>query len=445
MADFTPQQKAVLTSTAKWNLVNAVGKTGKSQLLTRLYLNHQERPGEFKAIYLCSNSLTTKRVTDQLKRITGLDWSQQLIGTLAGIGFKLLQEHYQALTYERLPRIVPDSKVSDERQAAKFSASKLHADQDSLVFIEQWNQDFVQRLRLKNLASPRSLIIEATNLITRVSHAIPSQVRLLLADDLQDFTFDEMFALSAIQERMAKVFLAGNTNIAINDSFQDTHIDNWYPLVTREDHAPNPLTTCFGVGQDMGTFLHQLAAFNTKKLYERNPHFMSDARAQFLYEVLVPGPAVTVEVIREMEKHLQLGICNRLLGVVMRTINDARAMAQDLGAPCFIMWDKSQLSCSLDVPQKGVVVTTPYEAPYLDLDYVALPNCMQGYWPYQHERRLDNCRRQFLRAVSSARLGVAFLIPDPSNNVLVSPFVAEGCTPKLVTKTAQFAPAISRT
>ena len=75
MAEFTPQQKAVLASAAGHNLVNAVSKTGKSQLLIQLFLNRQEQPGEFKAVFLTSNGFSSQRVIEQLQRITKLDWS----------------------------------------------------------------------------------------------------------------------------------------------------------------------------------------------------------------------------------------------------------------------------------------------------------------------------------------------------------------------------------
>jgi len=148
-----------------------------------------------------------------------------------------------------------------------------------------------------------------------------------------------------------------------------------------------------------------------------------------------------VDVIREMERQLQLGIRNQVMGVVMRTRDEARAMARTLGKPCCILWDKTRLSSRFDLPTKGIVVTTPYDAPFLNLDYVTLPNCMRGCWPYPEVRSAESCRHLFLRAVSSARLGTIFLIPDPSNGLLVSQFVSEGCNPKVVTKVAQFKPA----
>ncbi len=66
---------------------------------------------------------------------------------------------------------------------------------------------------------------------------------------------------------------------------------------------------------------------------------------------------------------------------------------------------------------------------------------MRGYWPHPDVRSAESCRHLFLRAVSSARLGTTFLIPDPSNGLLVSQFVSEGCNPQVVTKAAQFKPA----
>jgi hypothetical protein len=438
MAEFTPQQKAVLASTARYNLVNAIGKTGKTTLLTRLYLNRQERPEEFKAVFVTPNAYCTRRVIEQLGKITSKDWSGQLIGTLAEISAKLLHRFYADLTYTRVPRIVSDTSMMEERQAARALAANLHPDQTSAAFIEQWNQEFVHRLRQLDIATPRSLVIELTNMFTKLAHPNLANVHLLLADNVHDLTIDEMMALIAIQERMAQSFFSGNTNVAINNSSQDTDIANWINIISREELKPHSLNTCFGVGPNQGLFLHQLSAFNTKKLYEAGPVFTGAQSAQTLSEVKVPSMEQMVEVIHEMESQLQLGIRNRSMGVIMRTIDEARAMAQTIERQCFFMWDKNKLWNPSDPPTKGTFVTTPYEAPYLNLDYIALPKCMDGYWPYEQERNAEKCRRLFIRSVSSARLGVIFLIPDSSNNALVSPFVLEGCNPKLVTKEAQF-------
>jgi hypothetical protein len=141
-----------------------------------------------------------------------------------------------------------------------------------------------------------------------------------------------------------------------------------------------------------------------------------------------------LEVILDMESGLQLGIRQRLLAVILRNPDDAREMSRNLKAPHFLQWDKHRLWYRPAVPARGIVCTTPFEAPYLSPDYVVLPNCLNGYWPYQRERNAENCRRAFLRSISSAKAGVFFLIPDPSNALLPSPFLAEGCTPKLATK-----------
>jgi hypothetical protein len=122
--------------------------------------------------------------------------------------------------------------------------------------------------------------------------------------------------------------------------------------------------------------------------------------------------------------------------VVMRTADAARDMANKLKRPYFILWDKNQMTNRFEPPTNGIVCTTAYEAPYLNADYVALPNCMDGYWPYQKEKNLENARRMFLRAASSSRLATYFLIPDPTLGILASQFISEGCTPKLVTKVA---------
>jgi len=445
MAEFTSQQKAVLTSAARHNLVNAISKTGKTQLLIRIYLNWQEQPGEFKAVFLTSNGVSTQRVTDQLQRITRQDWSGQLIGTFSEIGYKLVQKHYAELKYSRIPKIVPDTAVAEDRHAAKLVAAKLigdtPSDQTRQAFNEQWNQEFAARLHQKDIGSPRSLLLDTTNLFTKLAHHSLANVHRLVADDAHDLSLDEMMALVAIQERMEKSFISGNTNLAINDRFQDLDIENWLTLLSRDSLTAFPLSTCFNIGSNHGLFLHQLAAFNSKKLFNIFPTFVGDPNTPALFEVLVPSVEYMIDVIHEMESQLQLGIRNRVMGVVMRTRDEARAMARTLGKPCCILWDKTRLWNRFNLPTKGIVVTTPYDAPFLNLDYVTLPNCMKGYWPYPEERGTENCRRLFLRAVSSAKLGTIFLIPDPSNGLLVSQFVSEGCNPKVVTKTAQFKPA----
>ena len=442
MAEFTPQQRAVINSTAKHTLVNAINKTGKTQILIRLYLNRQEKPGEFKAILITPNGLATQRILEQLQRITKQDWSQQLVGTLAEIGYKLIQTYYQDLTYSKIPKLVPDTAVIAERHEAKAVAVALHPDQTSQAFSEQWNQEFVSKLRRKDLVTPRSAVIEITNLFSKLSHSSLANVRLLLADDVHDYTFEEMMGIAIIQERMEKSFISGNTNIAINDRFHDIDIENWTTLIGRDGFKTLGLNSCFTMGANQGTFIYQLSAFNSKKLFDASPTYGVEATSQVLLEVLVPTTDYTIDVIKEMELQLQLGIRNRTMGIIMRNVDEARSMARMLNCPVCIMWDKTHLWHKTEVPTKGLLVTTPYDAPYLNLDYVTLPNCMKGYWPYTEERRTENCRRLFLRSVSSAKLGAIFLIPDPSNGLLVSPFVSEGSNPKLVTKVAQFIPTV---
>ncbi len=444
MAEFTPQQKAVLTSAAGSNLVNAVCKTGKSQLLIQLFLNRQEQPGEFKAVFLTSNGFSSQRVIEQLQRITKLDWSGQLIGTLPEIGWKLVQKHFGDLQYSRVPKLVADTAVQEERHAARAVAAKLigdtQSDQTRQAFIEQWNQDFAARLHHKDLASPRSLVIDAVTLFTKLSHHSVANVRLLAADDAHDFTFDELLAVAALRERIDKSFVAGNTNIAIRDRYQDLETENWTSWIGGQGHKLFSLGTCFNLSSKLGLFLHQLAAFNSNKIYDVIPAFQNDPNIDSLFEVSVPSMEYMIDVIHEIENQLQLGIRNRVMGVIMRTRDEARMMARTLGKPCCILWDKNRLWTRFDLVTKGVVVTTPYEAPFLNLDYVTLPKCIKDYWPYPEERA-EFGRHLFLRSVSSARIGVIFLIPDPSSGTLVSQFVSEGCNPKVVTKSAQFAPA----
>jgi hypothetical protein len=434
MADFTQQQKAILACTARNNLVHAVAKTGKTTVLARKYLTHQQRPGTPKAIFITANALATERVVEHLQRITALSWQEELIGTFAEIGFKLLKRYHRELAYTKPPEVVSDLSASADRDAARKTALEVHADQASAAFHEQWNQAFVQIMRRKSLATPRSLTIEAINLLTKVIQPELAGVRLLLADNVHDFGLEEMLALSALQARMGQTFLAGNLNLAIYDRLQDLDPEHWLTLVHQDGIKSHPLTQLFGVGNARGLFVQQLAAYNSKRVYETALTFSTDPASQMLVEVTVATRQQMLQVILDMEAQLQLGIRRRLLAVILRNPDDTREMARNLKRPCFLQWDKNRLWHRTDVPTQGIVCTTPFEAPYLNPDYVVLPNCLNGYWPYQRERNAENCRRGFLRAVSSARNGVFFLIPDPSHALLPSPFLAEGCTPRLVTK-----------
>lgn len=434
MAEFTQQQKAILASTARHNLVHAASKTGKTTLLARQYLNHQERPGAPKAIFVTANALATERVVEHLQRITALNWRDELIGTFAEIGFKLLKRYYRELAYTKPPQVVSDLSASADRETARKTALEVHADETSAAFREQWNQAFVQILRPKNLATPLSLTIEAVNLLTKVIQPDLARVRALLSDNVHDFGFEEMLALGALQERMGQSFLAGNINLAIHDKLHDIDPEHWLTLGHHDGIKSHPLTQAFGMGSNQGLFVQQLAAYNSKRIYETASSFSGDPAAQMLVEISVATRQQMLEAILDMEDQLQLGIRQRLLAVVLRNANDAREMARDLKRPCFLQWDKHCLWHRPGAPTTGLVCTTTFEAAYLNPDYVVLPNCLNGYWPYQRERNAENCRRAFLRSVSSATRGVFFLIPDSSHALLPSPFLGEGCTPKLVTK-----------
>jgi len=440
MADFTQQQKAILASTGRNNLVHAVAKTGKTTMLARKYLNLQERPGAAKAIFITANALATERVVEHLQRITALNWQEELIGTFAEIGFKLLKRYYRELAYTKPPEVVSDFSASADRDAARKTAVEVHADQASAVFHEQWNQAFVQIMRRKNLATPRSLTIEAVNLLTRVIQPELAGLRLLLADNVHDFGLDEMLALSALQARMGQTYLAGNINLAIYDRLQDLDPEHWLTVVHQDGVKSHPLTQLFGVGNAQGVFVQQLAAYNSKRVYDTAVTFNSDPVSQVLAEVTVATREQMLEVILDMETQLQLGIRRRLLAVILRNPDDTREMARNLKRPCFLQWDKHRLWQRTNVPTEGIVCTTPFEAPYLSPDYVVLPNCLNAYWPYQRERNAENCRRAFLRSVSSATKGVFFLIPESGHALLPSPFLGEGCTPKLVTKRVALKP-----
>ena len=168
----------------------------------------------------------------------------------------------------------------------------------------------------------------------------------------------------------------------------------------RQGHKLFSLGTCFNLSSKLGLFLHQLAAFNSNKIYDVIPAFQNDPNIDSLFEVSVPSMEYMIDVIHEIENQLQLGIRNRVMGVIMRTRDEARMMARTLGKPCCILWDKNRLWTRFDLVTKGVVVTTPYEAPFLNLDYVTLPKCIKDYWPYPEERA-EFGRHLFLRSVAA--------------------------------------------
>ena len=206
MADFTPQQKAVLHSPARHNLVNAISKTGKTQLLIRLYRNCQEQPGEFKAIFITANGFSSQRIMECLQRVTKQNWSGQLIGTLSEIGWKLVQKYYADLQYSKVPKLVSDTTVQEERLAALAVANRIiggvQSEETRTEHMKQWSQDFAARMHKRNYASPRSLMIDAVTLLTKLAHHSLANVQLLVADDLHDLTLDEHLAIIALQERV---------------------------------------------------------------------------------------------------------------------------------------------------------------------------------------------------------------------------------------------------
>jgi hypothetical protein len=430
MAEFTQQQKAIIGSKNRHNLVNSVWKTGKTAVLTRIYLNGQEKPGTPQAIYLTPNALATRCVIEHLQRITSLDWGQELVGTVSELGVKLLQKLHRELGYARPPGVISDMAASADRTAARRSALAIHADSSSPAFFEQWDRHYLQQLRQKSLATPRSARVELQNLF-KLSHPAVSGVKLLLADNVHDFTLEELLVLASMQARMTQSAIAGNTNLAIYDRPQNLDPENWVTLASLDGFKPHSLTQVFGFGASLGLFLQQLGAYNSKRVYENSLTFLGDSPGQGLVEVNVSSHQHMLDTILETEAQLQLGMRGRLLLVVLRNVNDARHLAGELKKPAFLMWDKHRLWLKPEVPEKGIICTTPYEVPYLHPDYVVVPNCFDGYWPYRKERNSENCRRLFMRAIASARRGIYFLVPDRNHGLLSSPFLSEGCTPKL--------------
>ena len=66
------------------------------------------------------------------------------------------------------------------------------------------------------------MLLDTTNLFTKLAHHSLANVHRLVADNARDLSLDEMMALVAIQESMARSFISGNTNLAINDRFHRT-------------------------------------------------------------------------------------------------------------------------------------------------------------------------------------------------------------------------------
>lgn len=446
MAEFTIQQRNVLfnavrsdnkSDNPRFNLIDSIHSTGKSQVLTRAFLEKQGTPTDFKCIYVCANSITAKRVIEQLNRITGADWSRQLIGTLPEIAYRLLEDCYLQMSYTKLPKIVSDTAAAEERMAAKQKAEAVCQGPFNPIFFQEWNKEFLKRMQVKNLASPRSLTLELERMFETQFHHHLTYVQTLIADDVHDYTVEELIALTHIQAKMSKVLVAGNTNLAPVDRIQDIDSENWFNFSEGNGITKYNLTTCFGITQTHGALAAQLTAFNSKKNLGDPHNFTGDPANFFIYEVTIPELNSTAEVIKQFEAQLQIGIRGKLMGVIMRTVEDVRTMARALNKPPFILWDKNLLWNKITIPQSGVVITTPYEAPYLNLDYAIVPHCITGYWPYTKERNIENARRLFLRIVSSPKSGIAFLVPDSSNGILVSPFISEANNPKLTTKSIQ--------
>ena len=67
---------------------------------------------------------------------------------------------------------------------------------------------------------------------------------------------------------MGQSFFAGNSNLAIYERQQDLDPEHWLTLVNQDGVKMHPLTQLFGVGNAQGVFLQQLAAFNSKRIYE---------------------------------------------------------------------------------------------------------------------------------------------------------------------------------
>jgi len=433
MADFSEQQKAILSHTARHNLIHSTFKTGKTAVLIRRYLTTQMRPGAPKAVFLTANALATRRVIDHLKRITALDWQNELIGTIAEIGAKLVLRYFRELAYNKAPTLTSDLAVANEQAAARRAALALHADTGSAVFKEQRDQAFVQILRRKGLATPSSLAIEAINLLTKLIQPELAAVQLLIADNVHDFDAGEVSALLGLAARMNQTFLAGNINQATEDRLRNLDPEHWLSLVHHEQIVCHALKQTFGLGQAQALFLQQLAAYNSKRIYE-GASVAVEPQGQMLLEITVRNPRQMSEVVLELENQMQLSTRGMRLAIVMRHANDAREFARILRRPCYLQRDKHQLWHRAELPERGIVVTTPYESAYLSPDYVVLPNCVDGYWPYAREHNSENCRRAFMRSVGSANKGAFFLVPAGGTAILPSPFLSEACTPKLVTK-----------
>ena len=440
MATLTPQQEAVLKSRFKHNLVNASSRSGKTTLLLHRYRSIQEHPVEFKAIFITANALATQRILNQLFKVTNERYNDQLVGTMHEISYKLLQKHYASLGYTQPPRFVQDGIVAKERADAKKATLKHkpagknqlgHENVDATDLV-QWNKDFVERLRKKNVCCPRSLLLELATMFRGMVDSPLTNISVLVADDVHDYTLDELTTLAAIKEKVLQCFFGGNTNLATTDAVHETDQENWQIITSHECWKHFYLPTSFGLSPTQGLFTHQLASYNVRRIAE-NLVCLGDKNGS-LFEMETSTHQAELSAILALEVELQLGIRGKTMGVIMRSVDDTRQLAKELDRPYFIMWDKSRLWNRFSPPEKGIICTTPYEAPYLNLDYVVFANCIQDYWPFPFERSIENCRKLFLRGVTSAKSDVYFLTPSVDNGMLPSPFLSEGNNPKFVTK-----------
>ena len=159
-----------------------------------------------------------------------------------------------------------------------------------------------------------------------------ANVHRLVADDAHDLSLDEMMALVAIQERMEKSFISGNTNLAINDRFQDLDIENWLTLLSRDSLTAFPLSTCFNMRVQPWTLSPPVGGLSIRRNFSNIPPLSwQSEHTGTLLKSLFQAWNTWIDVIHEMESQLQLGIRNRVMGVVMRTRDEARAHGPDPG------------------------------------------------------------------------------------------------------------------
>lgn len=436
MAEFTNQQKSIISSELAGVLVNAPAKTGKTVVLERCFRNQQPTPDSpKKALFITANCLATTRVKHELQQVSKAKWDNELIGTLPEIGWMLVQRFYSTVGYSRPPNLVFEVAVATAKEQARLKAIDVAHDPANPAFKTQWDAELLQILRRQNIATPYSLTLEVEQMFTRLNLPELEEYQFLVVDNAHDLPLQDLICISALQERMP-ILMAGNTNIAISDRFQNLDSENWATVTAQDGFKSFSLSQSFKIGPEIGVFMSQLAAYNSRRIIDPNLTFQGPA--QKMVELPVSSQTEMIGILDRLDDVLHLRMRQHLVAVVTRTPNDAWELSRKIKKPAFVQRDRTGTILPLRLPPFGVICTTPYEVPYIQPDYVVVASCLNGYWPYRWERFIENSRRAFIRAICPARLGVFFVIPEEPSSVLSSsPFLSEGNNPRLVTRSAK--------